>query len=117
MQRALFLVAMLGCGGAKPQPAEHYTVRGEIATMPAGASSKEIEIHHEAIPAFKNEQGKVKTMDSMQMPFAVQPGVSLAAFQVGDKVTFDFDVVWDDKAPLHLTKLEKLPPETTLTLQ
>ena len=123
MPRALLLIGLsvvifASCGSRKPQAAgEHYTVRGKIAAMANGPQSKEIEIHHEAIPTFRNQQGKVNGMHSMQMPFAVAADISLAAFSVGDKVTFEFEVVWDDKSPLHLTRLDKLPADAALTLE
>ena len=123
MPRALLLIGLMAalprCSSGKSEVAgvENYTVRGKITAMPEGPRSKEIEIHHEAIPTFRNQQGKVAGMHSMPMPFAVAPGVSLAAFDLDDKVTVTFEVVWDDRSPLHLTRIEKLPPGTTLTLE
>lgn len=116
------LVASLllsACSGSATQhaPADRYTVRAEIATMPSGAASTEIELHHEAIPSFKAQDGKVSTMSSMQMPFEVPTSVSLAGFSVKDKVAATFEVRWDEKNPLSLTKLEKLPAETALVLE
>lgn len=122
MTRALLAAALLtACGGQttkKDPTAEHYTVRAEIATLPDGASSTAIELHHEAIPNFKAQDGKTSTMSSMQMPFEVEKSVSLGGFAVKDKVSATFEVEWkDEKNPLHLIKLEKLPAETALTLE
>ncbi len=120
MKRAVLASLLLSaCSGStsRHDPADRYTVRAEIATMPDGAASTSIELHHEAIPSFKAQGGRVSTMASMQMPFEVPASVSLAGFAVKDKVAATFEVLWDEKNPLHLTKLEKLPAETALVLE
>lgn len=115
----LVAVLLVACsrGGSQHEPGETYRIRAEIAAMPDGAASKAIELHHEAIPGFKNQQGKVSTMASMQMTFEVPSSVPLAGFALHDKVTATFEVLWDEKNPLRVTKLEKLPAETALTLE
>jgi len=119
--KALVFAVLLACSCSDSEPpppvAETYMVRGAVTAMPDGERSKEVEIHHEAIPLFRNQQGKVAEMSSMQMSFAPTSGVLLAGVVVGDKVAFTFQVVWEDRRPLRLTKIEKLPADTKLLLE
>lgn len=114
-----FLAALASCSSTKPKAApDHYTARGKITALPpTGAKVPELEIHHETLPTFRNQQGAVSGMSSMPMPFLPDAGVSLTGLAVGDKVAFSFDVVWDDRSPLHLTQISKLPADTALTLE
>lgn len=98
-------------------PAATYTARGQITWMANGDRSKEVEIHHETIPTFRDRAGKLAGMPSMAMSFKVTPSAALAGFKVTDKVQLTFDVVWSDSSPLRLTKLEHLPADTALVLE
>lgn len=121
---ALFPVAvLLACGPqaepTKAGPDQSYEVRGEIVRLPeAGTATPEIWIRHEAIPEFATEDGKKVGMDSMTMPFALAPGLSLDGLAIGDKVAFTLEVRWSDRAaPARLSRLAKLPAETLLSLE
>ena len=120
MRTAVVLATLLfgsSCESKASGPVERYLARGQITGMPAGTASKEIEIHHEAIPTFRNQQGKVTGMHSMPMPFEVTTATPLTGFAVGDKVSVSFEVRWDARSPLRVTALEKLPADTALTLE
>ncbi len=114
---------LLGCGTkaepAKTMPDQRYEVRGEIVRLPeGGATSAEIWIRHEAIPDFATEEGKKIGMDSMTMPFALSPGLSLDGIAVGDKVAFTLEIRWADRAaPARISRLIELPAETVLSLE
>jgi hypothetical protein len=95
---------------------ESYTVKGRIAHIPEGKSPAEFEIHHESIPTFKSRTGETTGMESMQMPFALPAGISAQGFAVGDPVRFTFEVHWDEKPMLRITKIEKLSSDTALEL-
>jgi len=108
------LVLAVGCGDKAP--ADQYTVRGRIAAMPAGEQSKEIDVHHEAIPTYKHRDGKVRGMDAMVMTFAPASGVSLTGLAPGDPVEMTFEVRWDDHPALVIQRIQELPPDTQLQL-
>lgn len=117
---AVLVLSLFACGKtATPTPADQtYLVRGEIARLPeAGAAQPELWLRHEAIPDFTTDDGKRVGMDAMTMPFGVAAGLDLRGFAVGDKVRFTLEVRWQDlRQPTAITRLEKLPPETPLTL-
>ena len=110
------LACAKGTAPAPKGPDQTYRVRGEIARLPEGGSgAPEIWIRHEAIPDFTGEDGQRIGMDSMTMPFALDPAVSLQSIAVGDKVAFTLEVRWTDRAaPAKVVRLEKLPSETEL---
>jgi len=109
---ALLLLAAAGCRDSAPARIDRYTVRGEIARMPA-RQGDELSIRHEAIPAFKEKGGAVVGMEAMVMGFAVGKELSLAGLSPGDKVELTFTVNWARPA-LAIERLEKLPPGTAL---
>jgi Cu/Ag efflux protein CusF len=115
------VAALAGCSDRQPAPvnqsgsAHTYTVRGQILQLPSANSvDQRMMIHHEAIPDFKDEHGKVVGMKSMIMPFPVAAGVSLDGLEVGDPIRFSFDLDWESKQPYQITKIEKLPAGTKL---
>lgn len=100
-----------------------YTVRGEIVALPSSERPlDELQIRHEAIPNYADREGNVyvnskgvRGMSSMVMPFPPAAGLSLEGLEVGDKVEFVFETVWDDKYPTYsVTEITQLPPETEL---
>ncbi|MBY0308508.1 MAG: copper-binding protein [Phycisphaerales bacterium] len=137
MSRVLF-AAVLGfssliaaCGGkdksAEPPstgqtppakaPDATYTVRGEVASLPiAGDKRTDFRVHHEAIPSFKDKDGKVVGMASMTMEFPPAKGVDLSKLKIGDEVVVTFSVWWGTTPPWLALKVEKLPDDTTLDL-
>ena len=50
------------------------------------------------------------------MNFAFTPQLTPKLAQ-GDKVSFEFDVLWSSGSPLVVTKIEPLPADTTLKLE
>lgn len=114
---ACLLFGLLACRAGAPDasaaPDGTYRVRGEIVRLPA-AGSREVGIHHEAIPDFRDEKGNQVGMDSMTMPFLAAPEVALDGFAAGDRVEFEFEVRWKGARPILLTGLHKLPAGTRL---
>ena len=108
-----FAACRAGAPEASAKPDGTYRVRGEIVRLPA-AGSREVGIHHEAIPDFKDERGSQVGMDSMTMPFLAAEAVALDGFAAGDRVEFEFEVRWKSARPILLTRLQKLPAATRL---
>ena len=77
---------------------------------------QEVEIHHEAIPDFVDYRGEKAGMMAMVMPFGLADGLDLGDIAVGDKVEFTLAVDWDRKPSGYLTRIRKLPADTTLSL-
>lgn len=114
---------LTGCGGEQADPFEgrdpdqSYSTRGEVTRLPDARG--DLRIHHEAIPEFVNIDGETVGMGAMEMEFPhLAPEVSLGGRQVGDIVSFDFDVYWDDLGPeWRITRLERLDdPDPPLDL-
>ncbi len=92
-----------------------YATRGQVIEVPKDAKG-ELSVHHEAVPDFRDREGKPSHMDSMSMPFAVAPEVSLAGVAPGDKVEIAFEVRWNSQPTLLVVKLDELPESTALDL-
>ncbi|HEV8237747.1 MAG TPA: copper-binding protein [Thermoanaerobaculia bacterium] len=113
---AAALTGGVGCGREKMAPADAiYSTRGQVVEMP-GDSNGELSVHHETVADFRDRDGKPSHMDSMSMPFAVAPEVSLAGIAPGDKVAMTFEVRWDSLPTLRVIKLSELPESTALNL-
>ncbi|NJL29440.1 MAG: copper-binding protein [Thermoanaerobaculia bacterium] len=100
-----------GCGGqsTQPSPPDVYTVRGEIRRLPAaGKTPRELWLHHEDIPDFKDSKGEVVGMEAMTMPFPLADEVSLEGVAIGNHVEFVLEVRWNGKPPVVVSRLEKL---------
>ena len=114
---ACLLVSLAACRAGAPEastaPDGAYRARGEIVRLPA-AGSREVGIHHEAIPDFKDERGSQVGMDSMTMPFLAAEAVSVDGLAEGDRVEFEFEVRWKGARPILLTRLQELPAGTRL---
>lgn len=113
----LLAVGILAACGAEPEapavPAT-YEVRGLVRQLPRPDHPRpEILVHHEAIPDFRDDQGKTVGMEAMSMAFPVDPALA-ADFSVGDKVAFELEVAWDGSPPVRIVGLEKLPEDTRL---
>jgi len=95
-----------------------YTTRGRIERLPkATGIARDLAIHHEALTAFYNREGKDVGMGVMVMDFpSIAPGVSLEGLAVGDAVVFDFDVDWSSQDVWTVTRLKRLPNDTPLDL-
>lgn len=115
----LFLPLIFGCGEATPEagpPDEVYSMRGKVVGLPQ-ARQREITILHEAVPEFADPDGAVVGMESMMMPFAVAPSVSLDGLTEGDRVAFDVEVRWKGRDVVTVTAIEELPPGTRLEFE
>ena len=125
MRRGALALAVLGvavvagaaCGGhERLAPADAtYSTRGQVVEVPRDKNG-ELSVHHEAVADFRDREGKPSHMDSMSMPFAVAPEVSLAGIAPGDKVAMTFEVRWDSLPTLRIVKLSELPESTALNL-
>ncbi|MFT3686495.1 MAG: copper-binding protein [Phycisphaerales bacterium] len=80
----------------------------------AGDKRTEFRVHHEAIPTFKDKDGKIVGMHSMTMEFPPAKGVDLSKLKKGDKVSVTFSVWWGTTPPWLAVKVEKLPDDTKL---
>jgi Cu/Ag efflux protein CusF len=121
------LVVLPGCEKSAPTPtpstpapaadrgpaAATYTVRGRISALPSAQA--DLQIEHEPIPDFKDESGKAIGMSTMIMPFPLATGVSLDGIKAGDPVEFEFHVWWKPRVAYEVTRITKLPADTTLT--
>ena len=115
---ALLLVGLAACGGEaeapdSATPAQSYSVRGQVVTLPAD-NGGELRLAHEAIDDFMSADGEVVGMDSMTMSFAVAPGATPADLTVGDFVHFTLEVDWTSDSLATVTKVETLPEDTQL---
>lgn len=91
-----------------PADATYEGITGVVEAMPReGADRREISIAHEAIPSFVDREGEEVGMDAMTMQFAVSSDVNLDGVETGDAVSFDFEVRWDDRPMLLVTRLEE----------
>jgi Cu/Ag efflux protein CusF len=107
-------VCALACGPRGPAPPDAtYTARGEITRI--DASTREVYIHHEALPGFRDEQGTVVGMESMSMPFTLGAAVDAASLAVGQRVEFEFGIRWRAAPRLELLRATPLPEGTRLS--
>jgi hypothetical protein len=116
MGKLLAALALLAACRAAPPAAEprRYAVRGEIAALPvARQPGTELMVRHEPIDDFADRTGKVVGMDSMVMPFRLEPPLSAEGLAVGDKVLLRFSMDWERPA-LRVVAIERLPPGTEL---
>ena len=109
------LLAAASCERQRDADASYHT-RGVVSKLEGDGTEARVEIHHERIENFKDRDGKASPMDSMEMIFALGPGVDAAALKPGAKLAIDFDVRWSNSAPLLITKAQPLPDATTLEL-
>ena len=117
MQNRLFIAEMTflclaatfaSCKPSDTAPAEKthaYDLRGVIDSMPTPDSPHVLVIHHEA----------TKDMDSMSMPFLIDPALSLNGLAKGDEIAFRYEIDLKTGQVL-VTKLEKLPSDTPLNI-
>lgn len=118
-------VAVPGCGEGLPQAQEDrrvdaiYETRGQIASLPDPTNpTSEFMIHHEAIDDFVHQDGVMRGMNAMVMPFpAVADDVSLEGIDVGDIVVFSFDVAWEGDPKWMVTAIEEVDPATELVFR
>ena len=112
-------VLIVGCSeeGSEGSPPEgdQYSSRGIVTQMPGDGPNEQFRIRHEPMPDFRDAAGEPDPMPAMTMPFPPGEGVSLDGLAVGDKVSFEFSVVWaTEHAGWTLTSIEKLPEDTQL---
>jgi len=114
---ALLLVAAACSRSPKlAAPDATYTVRGVILSLDVAQSGGAITIDHEAVPGFKNRDGKPEPMASMSMPFGITPDLPVKGLAPGDKIEFTWELRWDGSPPTRIVKITKLPPSTPLEL-
>ncbi len=96
-----------GCDAKKTQPAKAYEVTGIVKRLPTTNTSRQIYIHHQAIPDFITADGKAMGMQSMTMGFALPDGLDIAGITPETPVVFTFETHWDKRPALRITKLKK----------
>ncbi len=74
-------------------------------------------LRHEAIDGFVDRDGKAVGMDPMSMPFPVAEGLSLADLKPGDFIRCTLEVDWQQRSPVKISAIEKLPADTKLTFR
>ncbi len=89
-----------------------YIVRGIVDRMPT-ATHPHIHIKNEPIHNIRDFTGKVTGMGSMDMPYALAPGVTLNHIHKGTKVQFTFAVDWS-KNYTAITAIKALPKNIRL---
>lgn len=105
-----------GSGAAASDETLEYTVRGRVLRLPTSpVDGNEIQVHHEAIPEFVRKDGTTG-MNAMIMPFPLGPGLTTEGIEPNDVLELDFAVNWARKPHYYVTRIEKLPPDTTLDL-
>ena len=93
-----------------------YRVRGEVVGQSGSGEDARVSIHHEAIPAFKDRDGKPGVMHAMTMAFGLAPEIDAARLSAGSRWSVTFDVRWSREPVLLITRLEPLAPGTALRL-
>ncbi len=102
-------IPLLFCFACSSSPTESYTVRAKVEQV-QGSLWK---LHHEAMPTFRDKDGKTVGMHAMTMGFAAP---AKGAAKAGDLVEITFEVRWGQKPPMRITGLKKLPAGTKLNL-
>lgn len=100
----------------KSGPIQRYQVRAEVMQLPEGPNG-DLLIRHEAIDGFADRDGKRVGMDPMSMPFPLAEGLSLAGLAPGDVVRCTLEVDWQQRSPVKIAAIEKLPAGTHLTFR
>lgn len=107
----------LACGpaveSAPPAAPDVYDVRAEVVQLPR-APGGDLRLHHESIPDFRNSTGDAVGMAAMSMPFTPGEGLDVSGLAVGDRVEVTFEVYWEPKPALLLTRVDALPQGTRL---
>ena len=98
-----------GCGNSR---SSDYEVRGVVLSV----SEKSIDLLHEAIHNFRNQEGETVGMDVMAMTFGVRDNVSVNNITAGDKVYVKFNVNWSRNPRLMITSIRALEPDVKLQL-
>ncbi len=109
LRAAATVLVLVLCGACSSKPSETYTVRAKVEQV-QGSLWK---LHHEAIPTFRNQDGKAVGMEAMTMNFAAPPEGEAKA---GDLVEVSFEVRWGEKPPLRIRTVKTLPTTATLKL-
>jgi hypothetical protein len=116
-----FLAGVLGatsaCNKPPEPPAATHTVQGVVKLFPAATkpgNGKTIVVLHQAIPKFKDQEGKEVGMMPMPMPFTISQGVDVNGIALGSKVEMTFGVFWKEPNPTRILAIKKLPDDTKI---
>lgn len=77
-------------------------------------NGKAIVVLHQAIPKFKDQEGKEVGMMAMPMPFSLSPGLDVSGISTGSKVEMTFGVFWKEANPTRILAIKKLPDDTQI---
>ena len=108
---------------ANTTPDIYTGILGEITMIPVeGDPSSALKIRHQQIPNFKNKDGEITVsssgiagMSSMTMEFPLGQGMNLDGFNIGDKVSFTFQVNWGgSRVAWEVTQIGKIDPSTVI---
>ena len=112
----VLLLAVIGSAVASCERADRYHTRGLVQEVAKDGDEVSIAVHHERIAAFRDRDGKTAPMHSMVMIFGMAQALAPTLPTRGDKLAFDFEVRWDERPALRITRFERLPAETALQL-
>jgi hypothetical protein len=98
------------------EPTYSYRVRGVVKELSGKGVDARVALHHEAIPDFKDRDGKAATMHAMIMSFGFAESLPPSTFVPEEKVEIEFDVRFSKTPPLLITRVQKLPEGTQLVL-
>lgn len=119
--RIAFVAGLLGsilaCKKPPEPPAATHTVQGVVKLFPSvtkPGNGKTIVVLHQAIPKFKDQEGKEVGMMPMPMPFTISEGVDVNGITTGTKVEMTFGVFWKEPNPTRILSIKKLPDDTKI---
>jgi hypothetical protein len=117
--RPVLLAALALCACKEPPPqrspqARDFEVRGEVVQVPvADKPGSQFIVHHEAVPGFIDEEGRVVGMQAMTMYLPTAKDLKLTGLGPGDKIRFNLLVDWPNHR-VEVTRIDPLPPDTRL---
>ena len=109
-------LACASCGDDLGRADAVYRVRGQVVSQDGTGADARVVVAHEAIPSFKDRDGKLGRMPAMTMAFNMAPDVPAPKLTPGSRWQLTFEVRWRREPVLRITRVEPLAPGTELTL-
>ena len=110
---AFSVIALCACSGRGSSADAVYSVRGRVVEATGSGADLRVVVAHEAIPAFKDRDGKVAEMPAMQMAFGVDPTLA-PSLTPGSGWELTFAVRWNQEPVLLITAAKPLPAGSPL---
>jgi hypothetical protein len=130
--RALSLIrlcVLLSCAGAACSQERHsesgaispadyvYPLRGQIVKIETVGPDTIATVAHEAIPSFKDRDGRAGTMPAMTMPFVLSSHIDRSQLTPKSQWQLTLEVRWSQAPGMLITEAKPLAAGTTLTLE